>query len=121
LSRSKDQNSRIVELETYKLKYDSIKDKHSKLEIARMHEMDQKNAKMTSNEIENQNKHLKVSLSDCQFELKRLIEDCATYKTLAVMDKVKVNKEYEAKLSALKKHLEEENENWIKRFELRDS
>jgi hypothetical protein len=37
------------------------------------------------------------------------MEDGATYKTLADMEKFRVNKEYETKLAALKRHLEEEN------------
>jgi hypothetical protein len=41
----------MVELETYKLKYDSIKNKHNKLETAKVHQMDQKSVKMTLSEI----------------------------------------------------------------------
>lgn len=59
-------------------------------------------------------------LADCQFELKKSTEDGATYRTLNEMEKVKTSKEHESKIAAMKKHADEENQNWVKRFELRD-
>lgn len=104
LMRSKDQNSRITELETYRLKYDGLREKQSKLEAERLNEVDQRELKLTATELENQYRQMKVSLADCQFELKKITEDSSTYRTLAEMEKVRISKEHESRLTALRKH-----------------
>lgn len=112
LSRLKDQSSRIAELETYKLKYESYK--NSKAAQPEPSPCPQP----LSPTVEQ--KQLRVALADSQFELKKLAEDTATYKTLTEMEKVRMSKDHESKLTALRRQMEDENANWLRRFDQRD-
>lgn len=61
-----------------------------------------------------------MALADSEFEVKRLNEDFAMFKTLQELERAKLTKEFENRITHLKAQLDEDNQNWINRFDIRD-